>query len=143
MECSYCRGLVNRHMDGELGYVEAAELQAHLDVCNACAAELDEVRGLRQALAQWGTLEVSPSPDFVARVVEAAVAQTAAHRSSARERRPDGISAQVDRLLGRVVLPGGHAVPVRKIIGWGIAAAAVVIGLERRHGRRVRELKTS
>ena len=143
MECSYCRGQVNRYLDGELGYVEVAELQAHLDLCVECAAELVELGALRSALAQWGTVEEVPAPDLVARVVAAVEAETAGRRSSTYERSPDGILTTVDHLLGRVVLPGGREVPVRKIIGWGIAAAAVVIGIERRHGRRDRELKTS
>jgi hypothetical protein len=143
MECSYCRAQVNRYLDGEIGYVEVEELQAHLDLCAECATKFAEVGALRSALAQWGTVEVSPAPGFVARVVAAVEAETAGHGSNAYERPPGGILATVDRLLGRVMLPGGREVPVRKIIGWGIAAAAVVIGIERRHGRRGRELKTS
>lgn len=143
MECGYGRGQVNRYLDGELGYVEVAELQAHLDVCAGCAAELAELGALRSALAQWGTHEEVPGLHFVARVVAAVEAEPAGRRSSAWERSRDGILPTVDHLLGRVVLPGGREVPVRKIIGWGIAATAVVIGIERRHGRRDRELKTS
>ena len=47
---------------------------------------------------------------------------------------------KLDEALGRIPLPGGRTIPVKNVIGWGLAAAAVAIGLGRRHGRRSREL---
>ncbi|MEZ5125498.1 MAG: hypothetical protein R2826_04515 [Thermoleophilia bacterium] len=49
----------------------------------------------------------------------------------------------LDCLLGRIALPNGRSVPVRNVIAWGIAALALVIGIERRHVRRGRELRPS
>jgi hypothetical protein len=46
----------------------------------------------------------------------------------------------LDETLGRIPLPGGRTIPVKHVIGAGIAAAAVIIQLERRHLRRSREL---
>jgi hypothetical protein len=46
----------------------------------------------------------------------------------------------LDGRLGSISLPGGRTIPVKNLIGWGLATAAVVIGLERRHERGSREL---
>ena len=32
MDCSYFRERINRYIDGEIGYLEVAELQAHLEL---------------------------------------------------------------------------------------------------------------
>lgn len=144
MNCSYSRAQLNRHIDAELGYLEVAELQCHLDSCSACAAELAEVGALRRALADWGERELSPTPGFVERVAASAEAQATGTRASATFRWAVEDALQpIDELLGRVVLPGGRAVPVRKLVGWGLAAVAVAVGIERRHVRRGRELETS
>ena len=49
---------------------------------------------------------------------------------------------QLDEALGRVPLPGGRTVPVKNVIGYGIAAAALAAELQRRRLRRLRELKS-
>jgi hypothetical protein len=41
-----------------------------------------------------------------------------------------------------VPLPGGRTVPVKNVIGYGIAAAALAAELQRRRLRRLRELKS-
>jgi len=46
----------------------------------------------------------------------------------------------LDDRLGSISLPGGRTIPVKNLIGWGLATAAVVIGLGRRHERGSREL---
>ena len=33
MDCSYFRERINLYIDGEMGYLEVAELQAHLSFC--------------------------------------------------------------------------------------------------------------
>ncbi len=62
MDCSGVTGLINRYIDGELGYVETAGLQQHLDFCPDCSAELRELSGLRGALAAWGRTQLVPPP---------------------------------------------------------------------------------
>jgi hypothetical protein len=46
----------------------------------------------------------------------------------------------LDERLGSIPLPGGRTVPVKNVLGWALATAAVIIGFERRHDRRSREL---
>ncbi len=46
----------------------------------------------------------------------------------------------LDETLGRLPLPGGRTIPVKNVLGYGIAATAVLIQVER-YLRRTRELK--
>ena len=39
MDCSYFCSRLNQFVDGELGYLEVAELQGHLSFCPDCAAD--------------------------------------------------------------------------------------------------------
>ena len=71
MDCSYFRERINHYVDGELGYLEVAELQAHLSFCPDCAAELAQLGEVRGALAAWGRLELAPPPGFAERVMAA------------------------------------------------------------------------
>ena len=48
----------------------------------------------------------------------------------------------LDDALGRIPLPGGRTIPVKNVLGYGIAATAVLIQVER-YLRRARELKPS
>jgi len=142
MDCSYFQALIDRHTDGELGYLESAELERHLVSCEDCAAELAEAGAVRGVLAAWGSIELAPPPGFAQRVIAAFE-----HESDAAarpfQRAVDGRLQEIDGFLGRVALPGGHTMLVRNLIGWGLAAAAVLIGIERRHVRRSRELRPS
>ena len=40
MDCSYYRERINEYVDGEMDYLQVAELQAHLSFCPDCAVEL-------------------------------------------------------------------------------------------------------
>jgi hypothetical protein len=62
MDCSYFRERINLYIDGEMGYLEVAELQAHLSFCPDCAAELAQVGEVRGALAAWGGGGGGPPP---------------------------------------------------------------------------------
>jgi len=141
MDCGYVCEHINRYLDAEMGYLEVAELQSHLSFCPECAAELVQTGEVRGALAAWGRLEVVPPPGFAERTIAAVRLEPAPS-----EPRPFGrvVSEVLDRLdetLGRVPLPGGRTIPVKNVIGAGIAAAAaVIIQLERR-ARRTRELR--
>jgi len=140
MDCSYFRERINLYVDGELGYLEVAELQQHLSFCPDCAAELAHLGEVRGALAAWGRLELAPPPAFAERVM--AVAELEPLPGSPRPfgRAVSDTLEYLDEKLGSIPLPGGRHLPVKNVIGWGLATAAVVIGFERRHGRRSREL---
>jgi anti-sigma factor RsiW len=143
MDCSYFRERINGFIDGELGYLEVAELQGHLSFCADCSAELAQMSEVRGALAAWGRLELAPPPGFAERVTAAVELEPVPGTARPFGRAVDGALDKLDETLGRVPLPGGRTIPVKNVIGWGLAAAAVVIGLERRHLRRVRELTPS
>jgi anti-sigma factor RsiW len=141
MDCSYFRERINLYVDGEMGYLEVAELQAHLSFCPDCAAELAQVGEVRGALAAWGRLELAPPPGFAERVMAAVELESAPGSSKPFGQAVDETLQRLDGALGRVPLPGGRTIPVKNVIGWGLAVAAVAIGLGRRHGRRSRELR--
>jgi anti-sigma factor RsiW len=143
MDCSYFREGINDFIDDELGYLDVAELQQHLSFCAECAAELAQMSEVRGALAAWGRLELAPSPGFVERVMAAVELEPAPGTIKPFGRAVNDALDKLDVALGRMPLPGGRTIPVKNVIGWGFAAAAVVIGLERRHLRRLRELNPS
>lgn len=137
------RQMINGYLDGELNVVEVSELQGHLGFCECCAAELEELGRVRQAMAAWGTVEESPPVYFAERVVATLVEEQGEESSGFLHRAFGGGVRELDAVLGRVSLPGGRSLPVRSLIGWGLAIAALLIGIERRHVRRVRQLKPS
>jgi len=143
MDCGYFHQRIDDFIDGELGYLEVAELQQHLSFCPVCVEELAQMSEVRGALAGWGRLELAPPPGFAERVTAAVELEQAADAARPFGRAVDDALGRLDETLGRVPLPGGRTIPVKNVIGWGIAAAAVAIGLERRHVRRSRELKPS
>ena len=140
MDCSYFREGINLYMDGEMGYMEVAELQAHLSFCPDCAAELAQVGAVRGALAAWGRLELATPPGFAERVMAAVELEPAPGSPKPFGRAVDDALQKLDDTLGRIPLPGGRTIPVKNVIGWGLAAVAVAVGLGRRRGRRSREL---
>ena len=90
-----------------------------------------------------GQLELAPPRGFAERVMAAVELEPvpgtpAAHR---RDRSTTSCRSSTTRSAA-CQLPGGRTIPVKNVIGWGLAAAAVVIQLERRHLRRERELET-
>ena len=141
MDCSYFRERLNQYVDGELGYLDVAELQGHLSFCPHCAAELAQLSELRGALAAWGEAELAPPPGFAERVA-AAAALEAKPGEATLERVVHDVLDTLDETLGRIPLPGGRTIPVKNVLGYGIAATALLIQLER-HLRRTRELKPS
>ena len=141
MDCSGVGALINRYIDGELGYVETAEFQQHLDFCPDCALELRELGDLRGVLAGWGEVRLAPAAGFTDRVMAAV-----GREPQPGTPRPLGellaeALERLDETLGRMPLPGGRTIPVKNVIGWGLAVAAVVIGLERRHDREESEVR--
>ena len=140
MDCSYFRERINRFIDGELGYLEVSELQGHLSFCPDCAAELAQMSDLRAAMAAWGRVELAPPPGFAERVMATVDRVPAPGSPKPLGRAVNDALDTLDAALGRIPLPGGRTIPVKNVIGAGLAAAAVLIQLERRHLRRSREL---
>ena len=140
MDCSYFRERINRYVDGEMGYMEVAELQAHLSFCPDCAAELAQVGEVRGALATWGRLALAAPPGIAERVTAAVELEPAPGSPKPFGQTATETLQKLDDALGRIPLPGGRTIPVKNVIGWGLAAVAVAIGLGRRRGRRSREL---
>jgi anti-sigma factor RsiW len=143
MECGYCHGQLNRYIDGELGYVEVAELQQHLSFCPDCASELRELSDVRTTMAAWGRTMLAPSPGFAERVMTTIAAEPAPGIPRPLAQVVDDTLGSLDQALGRLPLPGGRTVPVKNVIGWALAVAALIIGVGRRRGRHGRELKAS
>ncbi len=140
MDCSYFCERINLYIDGELGYLEVAELQQHLSFCPDCAVELAQVGKVRGALAAWGRLELATPAGFAERVMAAVELEPAPGSPKPFGQIIDETLVYLDERLGSIPLPGGHTIPVKNVIGWGLATAAVIIGFERRHDRRSREL---
>jgi anti-sigma factor RsiW len=141
MDCSGVGALINRYIDGELGYVETAEFQQHLDFCPDCALELRELGGLRGTLAAWGGVPLAPPAGFADRVMATVGREPLPGTPRPLSEVVDEALDRLDRTLGKVPLPGGRTIPVKTLIGWGLAVAAVVIGLERRHDREESEVR--
>jgi anti-sigma factor RsiW len=141
MDCSGVGALINRYIDGELGYVETAEFQQHLDFCPDCALELRELGAVRGVLARWGEARIAPAPDFADRVMAAVGREPLPGTPRPLSEVVDEALERLDRTLGKVPLPGGRTIPVKNLIGWGLAVAAVVIGFERRHDREESEVR--
>jgi anti-sigma factor RsiW len=139
MDCSYFRARINHYVDGELGYLETAELQGHLSFCADCAEELAQMSEVRGAMATWGRTELAPPPGFAERVAAAAALEPKPGEATVGRVVGDALDA-LDDTLGRIPLPGGRTIPVKNVLGYGLAAAAVLIQVER-YLRRARELK--
>ena len=141
MDCSYFCARLNQFVDGELGYLDVAELQGHLSFCPDCSAELAQLSEVRGALAAWGEAELAPPPGFAERVA-AAVALEPKPGETTFGRVVEDVLDALDETLGRIPLPGGRTIPVKNVLGYGLAATAVLIQVER-YLRRTRELKPS
>ena len=101
MDCSYFRSRLNQFVDGELGYLDVAELQGHLSFCPDCAQELAQLSEVRGALAAWGEAELAPPPGFAERVAAAAALE------------PKPGEATIGRVVEDVLLP-----PASRLAGW-------------------------
>jgi hypothetical protein len=141
MDCSYFRSRLNQFVDGELGYLEVAELQGHLSFCADCSAELAQLSELRGVMAVWGEAELAPPPGFAERMAAAVALEPKPGEATVERLVHDALDA-LDETLGRIPLPGGRTIPVKNVLGYGLAATAVLIQLER-YLRRARELKPS
>jgi len=67
MNCAECRILIHALIDGELDAGHAAEVEAHVATCAACAREFKTFRAMRQAMAEASLKESAPA-DLRARI---------------------------------------------------------------------------
>jgi len=56
MKCEDARKLLSEYVDGEASAADARAVKAHLEVCGACRAEAEALRGLSRALGGVKTL---------------------------------------------------------------------------------------
>jgi len=135
MDCSGVRALMNRYIDGELGYLETAEFQRHLAFCPDCSLEFRELSALRGTLAAWGDVPLAPPAGFANRVMTAVATEPLPGSPRPLADVVGDVLEWLDQALGRVRLPGGRTMPVKNLLGWAIALVAVVIGFGRRRGQ--------
>jgi hypothetical protein len=90
-------------------------------------------------MAVCGEAELAPPPGFAERVAAAVALEAKPGEATLGRVVGDALDA-LDDTLGRLPLPGGRTVPVKNVLGYGIAATAVLIQVER-YLRRTRELK--
>jgi len=81
MKCSKARKLIERYVDSALPESAAAELQAHLQSCEACRSEEARLRGVMDRLNEWRGVE--PALGFDALMERIQHRSTAANRAAA------------------------------------------------------------
>ncbi len=97
MTCKQARQLLAAYRREDLSPGENAELQAHLQACEACQARAAEFRSIGEALQSLPKL--APPPDFYARVMAAVQAES---QQPTAERAPVAASKKAEQ----VVIPG-------------------------------------
>ncbi len=60
MECTHFQALVSPYLDGELAAEKAAELEHHLEVCDACRGLIDSERRVSLAVRHQGERFLAP-----------------------------------------------------------------------------------
>jgi anti-sigma factor RsiW len=129
MDCSQCREVTHRYIDGELDGRDVAEFQDHVGFCPDCALELKELGAVRVRLGALPGIAQAAPVGFADRVLDA-IAQHPAPAFA--ERLADAVE--------RARLPRRLSPPTRTLAYSALALAAVAIGLETRHLRRSREV---
>jgi anti-sigma factor RsiW len=79
MNCEEVQNLIHPLVDGELDAYHACEVEAHVESCRGCAAELANLRGLRNQIAA-AQLRYR-APESLRRRIESIVPQPKAHVS--------------------------------------------------------------
>ncbi len=71
LTCHWSARRIQRYLDADpaalLDPAEVQRLEAHLAICEKCAAAAEEYRGVRRALARWSQRRL-PDPAITARV---------------------------------------------------------------------------
>jgi anti-sigma factor RsiW len=129
MDCSQCREVIHRQIDGELDGAEAVELAQHLESCADCALEEKELTAARLRLSDLAAIAPAVPVGFADRVLSAIALNPQAT-----------LAERLAGVAGRARLPRRLSPPVRTLAYSALALAAVAIGLESRHLRRSREV---
>jgi anti-sigma factor RsiW len=125
MDCVSCREVIQRSIDGELNDGQVVEFQQHLSFCGDCAAELQEIAGARAVLRATREVTVDVPAGFADRVMATLEAQP----------EPSSLERALSAATGGV-LPGRVPRRIRHYAYYGVAFAAVVIGLQRKYGHK-------
>lgn len=106
MDCNTARMNLGAYLDGELPDGEAARLRKHVETCQACSAELDELRALIGKL-ETADAESPPVPaslwDAIEARLEHPVRPVRSLRLMSWMRRPLAMAASVAFLIGSAV----------------------------------------
>lgn len=116
MRCSRAKRLLQAGLDHELGGLVREELAAHIDACEACAADLLLLRRLGEVLDEAPDIDVPPG--FSLSVLDRATDQDA---------RPVEFTLQPSR---RLLIWLRSLGTIRRLATAGILAVAVVGGVE-------------
>ena len=82
MECKTAQQLLEAYLDDELAREDARQLEAHIDACAQCSAQLSELDELRRALREPALRYTAPDT-LRASIAAATAAQPGARRSAA------------------------------------------------------------
>jgi len=112
MNCGRTSRLISAYLDGELPGAEMLAIREHLRGCERCAAEMEDIRQVKAAMARL--TPVRPAPDLEARLLAAVreVEVPPAHRLGAW-------------LMERL---GGHLQPAAAAVGVCAVLLAVLVG---------------
>jgi anti-sigma factor RsiW len=125
MDCVSCREVIQRYIDGELDDRQVVEFQRHLSLCGDCAAELQGIAAARAVLHATREVTVDVPAGFADRVMTALEAQP----------EPSGFERALSNATGGM-LPGRVPRRIRHYAYYGLALAAVVIGLQRKYAHK-------
>jgi anti-sigma factor RsiW len=129
MDCSQCREVIHRYIDGELEGAEVAELEQHFESCPDCALEKKELVAARLRLGDLAGIAPAVPVGFTDRVLSAIALNPA-----------PTLAERLAGVAGRARLRRRLWPPTRTLAYSALALAAVAIGLETRHLRRSREV---
>ena len=125
MDCVSCREVIQRYIDGELDDRQVVEFQRHLSLCGDCAAELQGIAAARAVLHATREVTADVPAGFADRVMTALEAQP----------EPSGFERALSNATGGM-LPGRVHRRIRHYAYYGLALAAVVIGLQRKYAHK-------
>ena len=99
MECKTAQSLLEAYLDNELARADARELEAHVDGCTECSAQLTRLDALRRALRNNALRYAAPAE------LRARIATTAASAVDAESDTVSGISPTPLRRVPRAPAP--------------------------------------
>ena len=117
MDCNDSRSLLDAYLDKELDRAEARELEAHLDGCAACRAELTRLDALRVALRDRALRYPAPA------ALRERIALTAARDTDHAHAVPEDYAAAPRAVRGRA--PGWLALAAACVLAFGAGGMIV------------------